>query len=76
LLSSLVYIGCFFGYVSISFLVDNLGRKRALLISYIIATVGMILIAVSPNVYAAGVGLFMMGMGSDSAINICFYFIT
>jgi MFS family permease len=57
-------------------MVDNLGRKKAMLISYGIATLGMILCAVSTNLYMVGVGLFLMGYGSDSAINICFYFIT
>ena len=76
MLSSLVYIGCFFGFVSISFLVDNLGRRRVLLIALVIAIIGMIMVAVSPNIYVVGVGLFIMGMGSDFAINICLYFIT
>lgn len=76
MLSSLVYLGCFFGYISISIMVDNMGRKKALLIAYAIATLGMILLALSPNLIMAGIGLFLMGYGSDSAINICFYFIT
>lgn len=76
MLASLVYMGCFFGYISISIMVDNMGRKKALLIAYGVATLGMVLLAVSTNLYMAGVGLFLMGYGSDSAINICFYFIT
>jgi MFS family permease len=69
-------MGCFFGYISISIMVDNMGRKKALLISYGVATLGMIIAVFSNNLYAAGIGLFLMGYGSDSAINICFYFIT
>jgi OCT family organic cation transporter-like MFS transporter 4/5 len=76
MLSSLVYGGCFFGYITISIMVDNMGRKKAMLISYGIATLGMILIAIAQNIYMAAVGLFLMGYGSDSAINICFYYIT
>lgn len=76
MLSSLVYLGCFFGYISISILVDNMGRKRALMISYAVATAGMVIAALAPNLYVVGIGLFLMGYGSDSAINICFYFIT
>ena len=75
-LSSIVYAGCFFGYISISVMVDNMGRKKAILISYGVATLGMIIAAVATNIYMVGVGLFLMGYGSDSAINICFYFIT
>lgn len=69
-------MGCFFGYISVSIMVDNMGRKKALIISYGIATLGMIVAVLSPNLYGVGIGLFMMGYGSDSAINICFYFIT
>lgn len=57
-------------------MVDNMGRKKALLISYGIATLGMIVSALAPNLAMVGIGLFLMGYGSDSAINICFYFIT
>lgn len=76
MLSSVVYFGCFFGYISISIMVDNVGRKKALLIAYGVATIGMIVAVVASNIYLVGIGLFMMGFGSDSAINICFYFIT
>jgi MFS family permease len=37
---------------------------------------GMVLNGIATNLYMVGVGLFLMGLGSDSAINICFYFIT
>lgn len=57
-------------------LVDNLGRKKAILIAYMIAIVGMVVAGLAPTLYIAGIGLFLMGLGSDSAINICFYFIT
>lgn len=47
-----------------------------MLISYGIATLRMFLIAISQNIYMTAIGLFLMGYGSDSAINICFYYIT
>lgn len=47
-----------------------------MLIAYMIAIVGMVVAALAPTIYIAGIGLFLMGLGSDSAINICFYFIT
>ena len=75
-LASLVYFGSFFGYISISLLADNFGRKTALLISFGIATLGMILVGLAPNLVLVGVGLFLAGFGSDTAINICFYFVT
>ncbi len=69
-------MGCFFGYISLSIMVDNIGRKRSLTISTVITTVGMIVAVLAPNLYVTGVGLFFMGFGADSAVNICFYFIT
>lgn len=47
-----------------------------MLISYGICMLGMILNGFASNLYLIGVGLFLMGFGSDSAINICFYFVT
>lgn len=57
-------------------MVDNMGRKKAILIAYSIATLGMILLALAPNFVLIGIGFFFMGYGADSAVNICFYFIT
>jgi MFS family permease len=57
-------------------LADNLGRKRTLLISFGIATFGMAFCASAWNIYVAGLGLFIIGFGCDTASNICFYFIT
>lgn len=75
-LESLVYGGSFFGYIVISVLVDNFGRKRVMLISYAIATLGMVIVGFASSLPMAGIGLFLTGFGSDSAVNICFYFIT
>lgn len=47
-----------------------------MLFSYGVATLGMIIAATAFNLQMVAVGLILMGYGSDSAINICFYFIT
>jgi MFS family permease len=60
----------------VSILTDNIGRKKGMLISYGICISGMVLCGFGSNLYMIGIGLFLMGFGSDSAINICFYFIT
>jgi MFS family permease len=75
-MSSLVYFGSFLGYISISIVVDNFGRRKGMLFSYGVATLGMIIAATAFNLQMVAVGLILMGYGSDSAINICFYFIT
>ena len=76
LISSLVYLGSFFGYVLISPLIDNIGRKKSFLISFGIATAGMILVGCAQNLVMVGIGLFFAGFGANSTVNICFYFIT
>lgn len=54
---------------------DNIGRKKSILICFGIAYIGAIIVCFSHNMYFTFVGLFIMGFGSDVAINICFYFI-
>ena len=57
-------------------LADNLGRRRSILISYGVALSGMFLVGFSTNLLMVGIGLFITGFGCDTAINICFNFIT
>ena len=59
----------------VSFFADNLGRKKSMVIGWGITTVGTILLALSTNLWMAGAGLFMAGLGSDSSINICYNFL-
>lgn len=75
LMASLIYLGCFFGYISLSILVDNMGRWRSLLLTLVLSTGGLIMAALANNLYVLGIGLFITGFGTDSGVNICFYFI-
>lgn len=76
IMESLVYFGSFSGYILLSMVSDNLGRKKSILLSMGIAFIGMVLIGSAPNIPLTAIGLFLTGFGSDVAINICFYFIT
>lgn len=53
-----------------------MGRKKSLLLSFGITVIGLVIVALGVNLYWVGIGLFLAGYGSDSGINICFYFIT
>lgn len=47
-----------------------------MLLSYGIGTIGMLIVGFSQNLIMAGIGLFFSGLGCNTAVNICFYFIT
>lgn len=57
-------------------LADNLGRRKSILIAFFIALIGLSLIGIAPSLTLIGTGLFLAGFGMDTAINICFNFIT
>jgi fucose permease len=72
----MIYIGSFFGYLIVSFFIDNTGRKFSMLGSLIISVIGVFIVNISQSLFMAEIGLFISGFGIDSAINISFYFIT
>lgn len=75
LIQSLTYWGSFVGFVVFPFIADNFGRKRAEGISWVIAVVGAIILACAWNIVVAGIGLFLCGLGTNSAINLHYTFI-
>jgi MFS family permease len=68
------YLGATLGFLVVSFLVDNYGRKLALLISWGICTVGSIVVVFDSNIILVSIGLFLSGFGCDAANNITFLF--
>lgn len=62
------------GYIAVSFYADNYGRKRSLILAWIICTAGTIIVATSFHISMAAVGFFLSGFGSDASINICLFF--
>jgi MFS family permease len=71
----MVFVGSLIGFFIIPFIADNLGRKLALQISWVLCTagVGVLVVAQSPALIAAG--YFLAGLGSNPAITLCFSFI-
>lgn len=74
LVSSCTYVGAFVGYMAISFLADNFGRRRALLGSWVVCAVGTVVVASSMRIEVAAVGFFLSGFGSDVALNLTLLF--
>lgn len=54
---------------------DNKGRRIAELISWVIAVLGCGILLISMNLELVGIGSFMMGFGTNAAINLHYSFI-
>lgn len=76
LTSTLVYFGSFVGYLVVSWMNDNLGRKRSIMIGLIVSLLGIFLISASTSLPMAQLGMFLAGFGIDPSINTVFYFIS
>jgi MFS family permease len=63
------------GYLVVSWMNDNLGRKKSIMIGLSIALLGITLITFSFSLLMAQVGLLLAGFGIDPSINTVFYFI-
>jgi MFS family permease len=75
LLQSIGYFGSFVGYIVMPLVADNKGRKTAEFISWFITVAGCGVLLVSMNIPFIGIGSFLMGFGSNSAIMLHYSFI-
>ena len=66
----MTYVGTFFGYTVLLTLVDNLGRRKSIIILWALTTIGVIIIACSWNIYVAAIGLFIAGAGCECCIRV------
>ena len=75
LLQSFSYIGSLFGYLVMSHVGDNLGRKKAEFIAWIICIIGQVVLIFSMNLFVVAVGSLMLGFGANAAITLhyCFF---
>lgn len=74
LLQSMSYIGSLIGYLIMSHIADNYGRKKGEIIAWVICIIGLIITLVSYDLVTVGIGAFFMGYGSNGAINIHYSF--
>jgi len=74
LLQSISYLGSLIGYMIMSHVADNYGRRKGEYISWIVCIVGQVIMLFSFNVFMVGVGSFFMGFGANGAITIHYSF--
>jgi MFS family permease len=74
LLQSMSYLGSLFGYIIMSHVGDNIGRKKGELVSWIICIIGQIIMLASFNLYMVAVGSILLGFGANAAITLHYSF--
>jgi MFS family permease len=74
LLQSLSYIGSLFGYLVMSHIGDNIGRKKAEFISWIVCICGQVIMIASFNLYMVSIGTILLGFGANAAITLHYSF--
>jgi hypothetical protein len=65
-----LFIGIFAGYIGFTYYSDNFGRRRAMLLTWFTAIVGLILICLGKSPTLAGIGLFLAGAGCESNLRV------
>jgi MFS family permease len=74
LLQSVSYVGSLIGYMIMSHIADNYGRKKGEYLSWAICIAGQVITLCSVNIFMVGVGSFFMGFGANGAITIHYSF--
>ena len=72
---SLPYFGALVGNLLSSFVVDNFGRTKTMILWLIIAFIGSILICLSFNIVLISIGVFLIGGGTTACVPILYYFL-
>ena len=72
---SIFYFGSLVGFFFIPSVADNFGRKIAMLISWAIYGIGVLIIGISFHPALVGIGEFLAGFGCNPAITLCYSFL-
>lgn len=75
ILQDMMFVGAIFGFFVIPFIADNFGRRLAMRIAWALGTVSVLLICLADSPNMVGIGLFLVGFGTNPAITLCFSFI-
>jgi MFS family permease len=67
-----VYFGALLGYITINFLADNYGRRKVVLFSWGVGTLGTIILLASQGILMASMGLFLAGFGTDAILGVTY----
>lgn len=74
-LQSMLFVGAIFGFFVIPYIADNYGRKLAMRVAWGIGTIAVMITCVADSPNMIGLGLFLIGFGTNPAITLCFSFI-
>jgi MFS family permease len=69
------YFGSFLGYIIFSYISDNFGRRKTMLMSLGLGTLGSIIVALGYNITMISVGMLMCGAGINVSGGMLFYFL-
>ena len=71
----MMFVGAIFGFFVIPFIADNFGRRLAMRIAWAIGSVAVLVTCIADSVNMVGLGLFLVGFGTNPAITLCFSFV-
>jgi MFS family permease len=74
LIKTCPYFGSFLAFICFSYISDNFGRRKTMIISLALATLGSLLIVLSFNLTMVAVGAILAGGGINVSAGIVFYF--
>lgn len=75
LIKSCPYFGSFLAFIGFSYISDNFGRRKTMIFSLALATVGSLMIVLSFNLAMVAIGAIMAGGGINVSAGIVFYFL-
>jgi MFS family permease len=73
---STAFVGSLFGYLISSYISDNFGKKKSMVIGLGVSVFGYSLIVFSQNIYMAIIGMIISSVGGDGCCNITYCFIS
>lgn len=65
-----LFVGIFFGYIVFTYFSDNFGRRVAMILTWVTANVGILIVCASYGIEMACIGLFLAGAGCESNIRV------
>jgi OCT family organic cation transporter-like MFS transporter 4/5 len=71
----MLFVGAIFGFFVIPYIADNYGRKLAMRVAWSIGTVALMITCIADSPNMIGLGLFLIGFGTNPAITLCFSFL-
>lgn len=71
----MVSVGAIFGFFVIPYIANNCGRRLSLRISWMIGSIAVLLTCMADSINMVGMGLLLIGFGTNPAITLCFSFI-